>query len=191
MSLTETTDNKDTENNTIASSLVQSCLNQCFATAIPHSSAGRRKYSFTFLSAEVLRGIDSWQNCLVYLPEYTAVISLSQRVCHAVLTQEKWACVTHRLTLRFSAIFKPGQVPQIRNARILSVNEFVLDEWMDGKTLGYTDSEDRGDILGHCLAFHYRRCAINQMRQWRSLMACDITVTLVPCTSLKDIHKMT
>lgn len=99
--------------------------------------------------------------------------------------------MTHRLTLRFSAIFKPGQVPQIRNARILSVNKFVLDEWMDGKTLGYTDSEDHGDILGHCLAFHYRRCAINQMRQWRSLMACDITVTLVPCTFLKDIHKMT
>lgn len=89
MSLTETTANKDTENNTIASSLVQSCLNQCFATAIPHSSAGRRKYSFTFLSAEVFRGNDSRQNCLVYLPEYTAMISLMQRVCHAVLTQEK------------------------------------------------------------------------------------------------------
>lgn len=38
-SLTEATDNKDTENNTIASSLVMSSLNQCFATAIPQSSA--------------------------------------------------------------------------------------------------------------------------------------------------------
>lgn len=69
--------------------------------------------------------------------------------------------------------------------------ERICVGWMDGKTPGYTDSEDHADILGHCLAFHYWRCAINQMRQWRSLMACDITVTLVPCTLPQNIHKMT
>lgn len=53
-----------------------------------------------------------------------------QWVCHTVLTQEKWATVTPCLTLRLITIFKPGQEPQIRNVRILSVDKFVLDEWM-------------------------------------------------------------
>lgn len=98
------------------------------ATAIPHHSPGRRKCPFW--GAEVLCCLDYPQHYLVYLLEYMAMISLIQRVCHAVLTQEKWALVTHRLTLRFSAIFKPSQVPQIRHVRILSANKFVLDEWM-------------------------------------------------------------
>lgn len=150
------------------------------ATAIRHPSSGRRKYLSFFKCWSPL-----WPWFLTKLPGLSSWIfghglSHPKSLPHCLDTREMSLRDTSSdIEIHCHFQTRPGTSDKkCKNPEC----ERICVGWMDGKTLGYTDSEDHGDILGHCLAFHYWRCAINQMRQWRSVMACDITVTLVPCT---------